>query len=162
MTRPELIEVLSFAYNLMRASERLLEDAIEELPGGALRDFYKHHLEDERGHAQWLEEDLGFRPAYDHFAAAIAGAQYYLIKHEHPAALLGYMRVLENQGVDDDFVEMMEAEHGPEILRTWKYHVQVDRGHLQEIDDMIAKQDCRALIEANEANTRVYLEARYG
>lgn len=161
MTRAELIDILSFAYNLMRASERLLEDAIQELPEGPLRSFYADHLAEERGHAQWLAADLGFVPEYDSFAAAIAGTQYYLIKHEHPAALLGYMRVLENQGVDDDFVEQMEAEHGPEILRTWKYHVQVDRGHSKEIEEMIAQQDCLALIEMNERQTRQYLEARH-
>ena len=84
-----MLNLLIFWYQVIIASEPLLEDAIAHLGEdgfeGELKTFYRKHLEDERSHAKWLREDFG-----DHeiglnlTAAALAGAQYYLIRHVHP------------------------------------------------------------------------------
>ena len=128
---------LHFNYWLMKASERLLEEAIPEATG-ALQDYYKKHLEEERRHEEWLAEDLkrmGVPLVLDLNAASVAGAQYYLIKHVHPALLLGYMWILEAAPKPLETVEALEQEHGP--LKCLRYHAEHDPDHVKDLADQI-------------------------
>lgn len=158
-----LVSKLSFSYQIIKASERLLTEAISELPDCRLRSYYAEHLEEEKNHADWLLEDLGFTPAYSPLAAAIAGSQYYLIKHEHPAALLGYMAVLEGNGPTLDFINAMEVIHGRKIMRTWRHHVMADIEHHKDIQEEIkAHPEHAKLIEMNAIQTAYYLVSHNG
>lgn len=132
-SRAVFTENMLFMHALMVASEPLIEEAIRRPLDAALRSFYEEHLEEERDHASWLEDDLGSlgaRPReVDWNAAQIAGTQYYLIRHVAPQALLGYMAALECRPMPLGVVEELEKVHGKNALRTLRYHATHDAEH---------------------------------
>jgi len=131
---------LRYAHGIVRASESLLELGIEK-SSGALRDFYRSHLEDERDHAAWLADDLKVLgevpPKIDHAAAATAGAQYYYLNHVGPHALLGYMAALEFRPMPLADVEALAKVYGEAALRTVRYHATHDPDHAKELAAVI-------------------------
>ena len=133
---------LIFMHQVMTASERLLFEAANETTGD-LRAYYFAHMEEERGHVQWLADDLksvGINVALMpkvQAAIALAGSQYYLMKHISPFALLGYMLVLEGFPVAMEYVELLEVAHGKELFRTLRYHSEHDIEHRKELFSMI-------------------------
>lgn len=132
-------ENLRFMYHFMVASERLLIEAIAEAEG-ELHAYFVAHLEEERGHHVWLADDLdGDVGPMNWHSAQIAGTQYYLIKHIHPAALLGYMAMLEGSPLPLMLVEELEALHGPRVMRTVRYHAEHDVDHGADVFAMIAR-----------------------
>ncbi len=153
---------LTFVYRVMVASKILLSEAEEELgilgndQFDELRCFFKKHYQEEESHAEWLLEDLGGSVSddIDFTAACVAGTQYYLIKHVHPALLLGYMQALENPA-PLALIEELEAVHGKQLLRTWRHHAEVDKDHLKEIEAIIAlmPDDLKQKIEQNRIAT---------
>ena len=152
---------LIFMYQIMIASERLLKEAADE-SDGYLRDYYLRHLEEERGHAEWLSDDLK-TVGIDvngidllHQAAALAGTQYYLIKLVHPASLLGYMAVLEGNPVGMDFVNQMEYLHGKDLCRTLRYHAENDVEHKKELFAMLDLSSHPSIM-MNANQTALYL-----
>jgi hypothetical protein len=129
---------LVFVHQVIVASEPLMEDALK-VSDGKLHAYLTSHIEEERGHAAWLAVDLlthgidvakiqKFRSA-----AAMAGSQYYLIKHQSPYALLGYMAVLEGFPVSIESVEALEGTHGKELFRTLRYHAEHDLDHRKDL-----------------------------
>lgn len=133
--KPVLQANLLFMYQVMKASERLLEEAIKECKSGALRDYYVDHLEEERKHEEWLAEDLKWfgidvtAISTIPLAAALAGAQYYNIKHVSPACLLGYMAVLEGFPFEIEVLKQLEAIYGKAPFRCLRYHAVHDQEH---------------------------------
>ena len=120
----------------MVASEHLLECAIEKEPSWQ---YLKDHLEEERGHAQWLAADLltasidvkkTLIPAV---AMQMVGSIYYLIFHVDPAALLGYMWAMESSPLSLEDLVAAETEHGKDLMRTIRYHVTHDPHHASEL-----------------------------
>lgn len=141
-----------FMYWLMVASEDLLKVAAERSVDPTLKSYFLIHLAEEKDHVIWQRRDLekmGVELNFDFRAAAIAGSQYYLIFHRHPALLLGYMRVLESWPNDLKALELLEKKYGP--LKTLRYHVENDPSHAIDINKMIAEQpsSIKAEIEAN-------------
>ncbi|HEY6019106.1 MAG TPA: hypothetical protein VIY48_04175, partial [Candidatus Paceibacterota bacterium] len=136
LDKPTFLRNMVFMHSLMLASEDLLEEAIK-YANGDLLDYYKDHIEEERGHAEWLANDLyqiGVQVGEPHYlAAACAGTQYYLIRHIHPIALLGYMAVLEGYPMPMEWVERLEIEYGIEPLRTLRYHAEHDVDHRKDL-----------------------------
>lgn len=137
---------LSFAMQLMVASEGLLRDSIARLRFGsedfdqALHAYFIEHLAEEAGHYEWMTEDLGGEDTRFHWGAAeLAGMQYYLVEHVHPAALLGYMLVLECFPMPLELVEQLEAVHGAKLLRTLRYHAVHDLDHGQDVRAMVER-----------------------
>jgi hypothetical protein len=135
---------LTFVYRVIIASEELLREAIVNMTfeddfDDELHLFYEKHRREEREHAEWLLEDLNglVTTDIDWTAACVAGTQYYLIKHVHPALLLGYMQALEVP-VPISMIEELENIHGKSLLRTWRHHAEVDGEHAKEIEKMIA------------------------
>lgn len=119
---------------VIEASEGLLEEAAQqESPCQA---YFAEHLDEERGHARWLEQDiknLGADPCgLDYAAVAFAGSQYYLIKHVSPLALLGYMAVLEGYPMSDEHIAKIEELY-PDSAHTLKYHAIHDKDHRAEL-----------------------------
>ena len=144
--RATLIDSLTFMLQLMLASEQLVDLAAMRagrLGCIPLRDYLLAHAEEERGHAVWMMRDLDSSgaPWRDRplalQAIEAAGSQYYLIMHAHPAALLGYMAVLECQPMPLERVAELERLHGVELLRTLRFHAVHDVDHAQGV--------CRAL-----------------
>jgi hypothetical protein len=155
---------LQFLHDAMVGSEQLLRDAAAEADG-ALADYFYEHLEEERDHVEWLREDLaaGGIPLGppDPLAMAMVGTQYYLLKHLHPAALLGYLAVTEGDPTPLDTVEQLEAVHGAPLLRCIRYHATADLRHREELFRVIAEVPGRhhALIASSAENALAYLVA---
>jgi hypothetical protein len=148
---------LCFLYRLMVAAGPLLEFA-HARSDGQLRDYYAKHLEEEKGHDIWLLEDLNRMgvhtvPLY-YDAAMIAGSQYYLIAHQHPALLLGYIHVMEKNAPTVEEIEGLQSLHNVN-LGCAMHHAKNDPAHTQAIAKQIALCDgpTRFLIGWNELNT---------
>jgi hypothetical protein len=89
-----------------------------------------------------LAEDLrrmGVKPEPMHAAAQIAGSQYYLLMHDNPALLLGYMLTLEVRALDSDMVGRIEKIHNLR-LECLRHHAENDARHASEIMAQIKKQ----------------------
>lgn len=159
----KLIANLVFSHQVITASERLLEEAAEESEGD-LRRYYLSHIEEERDHAKWLADDLktagievGSQPLM-RLAVEMAGTQYYLIKHVHPAALLGYMATLEGMPFDLEALEVLEEAHGRDILRTLRYHAENDLEHRKELFRVIESAPQQDIIRLSALQTARYLD----
>lgn len=133
-----LITNLVFLYQVIKASERLLIEAAQESTG-RLNEYYVSHLEEEREHEKWLADDLKAEGIdVDKFpimrlASEMAGSQYYLIKHDDPACLLGYMAVLEGFPFPLDQLESLERLHGKSLCKTLRFHAENDLEHRKEL-----------------------------
>ncbi|QMU73258.1 iron-containing redox enzyme family protein [Streptacidiphilus sp. P02-A3a] len=145
-------------HGLIRASVPLMRDAVERcaaLPPGdpcaePLAAYLAVHLAEEQDHDAWLLEDLaalgrppeavlGRAPAAE--VAALAGAQYYWLRHYHPACLLGYIAVLEGCPPDPGVVARLPALTGlpAPAFRTLALHAELDPGHREGLDRFLAE-----------------------
>lgn len=159
-----MLDFLAFWYQVIVASEPLLEECIASLSDdgfeGGLKDFYIKHLEDERHHATWLREDIGDHPIQLHMtAAALAGTQYYLIRHLHPVCLMGYMQVLEGRPIDMALVERIDSEHGKQAARTLRIHAEDDPMHIKELLAFPIPKEFQGMVEASKQQTQRFLES---
>ena len=169
-----VIANLCFMYDAMVAIERLLIEAAESidlLPPSSfharLAEYYRSHLDEERDHVQWVREDLASVdvnvPAElpDSSAIGMAGSQYYLLKHAHPAALLGYMAVLEGDPTSVEVVDYLEHAYGKQLLRFVRIHAVKDLEHRKELFEVIddAPESLRGLIAYSTDNTLDYMIA---
>lgn len=159
-----MLEHLAFFYQVIIASELLLKEAAYLLTGDGweadLKRFYEKHLTDELGHAQWLKEDLGDFPINLHFGAAqLAGMAYYLIRHVHPVALLGYMMALEGKPIPMEYVEAVETAHGTAAARTLRLHAEEDPHHFEELKAVFVPDEWKPLVESTRIQTRKLIEA---
>jgi hypothetical protein len=161
-TAPRLRErypaYLAAMHGLIRASVPLMETAAQRCgvlpPGdpsaGPLARYFGTHAEEERGHDDWLLEDLAVMGVRRPHAlldggdlsddiAALAGAQYYLIRHCHPACLLGYIAVLEGCPPDAAVTGRLPALTGwPAVaFRTVAEHAALDPGHRRDLDALL-------------------------
>lgn len=116
-------------------------------------DYLAQHIVEEREHATWIEQDLAslgmsatelahrIPPAN---VASAVGAHYYWIRHYHPAAVLGYIAVLEGAAPRLSWVEdlMARTELPAQAFRTLKLHAVVDVEHARDLDALL---DCLPL-----------------
>lgn len=156
---------LVFVAFVIKASEDILRVAIDNSEG-SLREYFCNHLAEETGHFEWLKRDLQFAgvnldecsiPAE---AVAMAGSQYYLAKHVHPAAVLGYIAALECFAMPLETVNALEGIHGKELCATLRFHAEHDVGHgadvLKVIDSIDAKY--QQMIADNAVQTLLYIQ----
>jgi hypothetical protein len=163
-----VIANLIFLHDAVVASEQLLIEAATSadlLPQSAyharLAKYYRSHLDEERDHVKWLREDLKSVdvnvPAElpNKFAMAMAGSQYYLLKHAHPAALLGYMAVLEGDPTPVEVIDSLERTYGKQLLRFARIHAVKDLEHRKELFEVIddTPDSLRSLIAYSTDNT---------
>lgn len=157
----ELCRFLSFAYRVMEASVPLLEFAIPKSTG-ELKAYYEKHLGEERGHDLMLLDDLRRLGVTDiprfHLAAQLAGSQYYLVAHEHPALLLGYMRALESDSPPVEGIDALSAHHGTP-LTALRHHALHDPWHKLDLDEVIARHPMQERIVWNERAVKSLLVA---
>jgi hypothetical protein len=156
--------ILAFWYQVIIASEHLLVESIHLLKNegweAELKSFFEHHLQDEKGHASWLKEDLGDFPVVLHYGAAqLAGMAYYLIRHVHPVALMGYMQALEGSPIDRALIKLIEDEHGPDAVRVLKLHADEDPKHIEELRSFPIPDEWKPLVENTRIQTLKLLEA---
>lgn len=148
-------EYLFMSHCIIRASVPLMERARERarrLPGdpvaAIVADYFSAHIEEERGHDEWLLEDLASLginreavltrpPSAD--VAALVGAQYYWIEHYHPVALLGYVALLEGYPPVASEIEDLRRRTGyaQEAFRTLSLHGELDPHHGDELDAVL-------------------------
>ncbi len=138
--RSTFVNNLVYVCQIIKASEGLLITAIDELKKidgdfeDELRKYYESHLEEERGHYEWLIDDLSLESMDLNWRSVeMAGVQYYLIKHIHPVALLGYMAVLEGDPFPLKLVDELETLHGGKLCRTLRYHAENDINHSKDL-----------------------------
>jgi Iron-containing redox enzyme len=147
---------LGVLYGSVRASVPLLEtarDRARELSAAdpvaaGLVDYLRRHAEEERGHDEWLLQDLQSvgvasaellsRPASG-AVAALVGAQYYWVLHYHPVCVLGYLMVLEGNPPDRRHLQDLQRRSGlpASAFRTMLEHADLDTGHAAELDDLL-------------------------
>jgi hypothetical protein len=127
-----------------RARARALADPVC-LPLAAYLD---EHIAEERGHDDWLLDDLahaGLSRAEvvaripSPRTAALVGAQYYWVEHEHPVSLLGYLMVLEGHPLPPALIDEMQARSGlpAAAFRTLREHARLDPGHAGDLDGLL-------------------------
>jgi hypothetical protein len=137
--------VIRASVPLMRtARERALALADEDPVCARLAPYLEEHIEEELDHDEWLLDDLEsigrprgeilIRPPVP-TVAALVGAQYYWVLHHHPAALLGYMGLLEGFPPSPAMIDELRARTGyPEsAFRTLVAHAELDPRHGDEL-----------------------------
>jgi hypothetical protein len=147
---------LAVLYGAIRASVPLLQtardrardlSATDPLAAG-LVDYLRRHAEEERGHDEWLLQDLQSvgvastellsRPPSGSVAALI-GAQYYWVLHYHPVCILGYLMVVEGNPPNRRRLEDLRSRSGLPVsaFRTMLEHADLDQDHAAELDDLL-------------------------
>jgi hypothetical protein len=162
----DLISNLIFLYHCVIASEQLLIEAAQRAVG-PLQDYFRQHLEEERGHDRWLAEDLESigvevkRTVIPVEAMEMVGTVYYLVMHVDPVALLGYMQVME-RGEHPQMKEW-EAQYPASLLRTLKYHDEHDRDHRRDLERTIQTltPNQKALVEQTRGRTLHYFQRAF-
>jgi hypothetical protein len=149
-------EYLVATHGIIRASVPLMERALErarEAPAedqaaAGLAAYLEHHMDEERGHDDWLLEDLEVLglPREDVLArppsasvAALVGAQYYWIEHFDPVAILGYIGLLEGYPPTIGYVDELITRTGyeREAFRTLIRHAELDPLHRDDFDEAL-------------------------
>jgi hypothetical protein len=153
--QPRLIpDLLVFCHQVTRAGVPLLELArdrarvLADPVSRPLATYLAEHVEEERGHDEWLLADLahaGLTRA-DVLAripsprtAALVGAQYYWIQHEHPVSILGYLMVVEGHALDPALIDQMQERSGlpAAAFRTAREHARLDLAHAGELAQIL-------------------------
>lgn len=110
--------------------------------------YFEHHAEEERGHDEWLVQDLELlgvsrREVMERLpstaAASLVGSFYYWMRHVHPVALLSYMAVLEGNPPVVEELEKSRAITGlpEETFSTLIRHAHLDPHHRDDLNDLI-------------------------
>jgi Iron-containing redox enzyme len=173
----EMFPSLLFRMNCMaRASLLLMQTAIENLKrrvdsepiAAGVIAYLEALLPEERGHDDWLLdalEALGIPreqvraripPAT---VAAMVGAQYYWIHHHHPVALLGFIKVVENDPPTTELVERLVRNTGlPRGAFRYHFgHTSLEAKHNQDLDRVLDalpfSREHKALIGMSAART---------
>lgn len=168
LDRNVLLNNFVFLYHAMKASENLLSVATDSTGRGSpLHEYFKAHLQEEQAHDQWLADDLETagvdvtKTIVPRLAVEMVGSLYYLIYHVDPAALLGYMAVMECFPMPLDVVEQLETAHGKDLTRTLRYHAENDVDHgadlLAVIDSL--PEDRRWIVAQSAMQTSNYFGA---
>lgn len=123
-----------------RASEMATEDPLAAITA----EYLSQHIEEEAHHDEWLLDDL-VASGMDRDTvlqtwpsapvASLIGAQYCWIRHAHPAALFGYLAVIEGNPPLADHLREIQSQTGfpPEAFRCLHRHAEDDKEHLKEL-----------------------------
>jgi hypothetical protein len=149
-------EYLITLHCIVRSSVPLMEAALDRAEAMADSDsvaaglsaYLEGHIEEERGHDEWLLEDLErlgvaraavFSRVPSPSVAALVGSQYYWVLHYHPVALLGYLAVAEGYPSAPSVIEGMVTRtgHPRDAFRMLAEHAELDPHHGDELDQLI-------------------------
>jgi hypothetical protein len=149
-------EFLITLHGIIRASVPLMEGALRRAwetadsdpVARSLTEYLARHIEEERGHDEWILGDLRVlgvsrdvvmervpTPAI----AALVGSHYYWIFHYHPVALLGYLAVSEGYPPLPRLVDDLRARTGfpSDAFKTLSEHADLDAHHGADLDQLI-------------------------
>jgi hypothetical protein len=175
-------EYLMTSHAVVRASVPLMEAALTRARSMAQADpvsarlvrYLPHHILEEVDHDSWILEDLesiGVEPSTvldrppSQRVATLVGAQYYWIHHYHPAALLGYMAVLEGTPPSLTTVEKLIKRTGFDrrAFRTIIEHADIDNRHGDEVfrlvDELALGPSLSGLLGLSSMHTVVAMAA---
>lgn len=168
-------EYLFTLHCIMRAGVPLMEAALGKAQAAAgsdpvsatLATYLAKHIPEERGHDEWLMQDMEFlgqdrstimaRPPLMAVASMI-GAQYYWIFHYHPVALMGFLAPLETHPPTTELIEELitVTQLDPQAFRTLALHAELDPEHGDEINQLLD-----GLVLSPEQSTVLGLSAIY-
>jgi hypothetical protein len=111
-------------------------------------DYLEHHVPEETGHDDWALEDLerlglsrqAVLAAHPYpAAAALAGTQYYYIRHHDPVAILGYIAQLEGYPPSEPLLLAAAERAGLPVaaFRTMRKHANLDPHHRADLDRLL-------------------------
>lgn len=114
----------------------------------AVGDYLARHVEEERGHAEWVLDDLaalGFERAVEARRAPslaavwLLGCGYTWVDQRHPVCILGFLAVLEGRPMTVAFLESVAAASGlPEAaFRFYLDHARLDPFHGADIHGLM-------------------------
>ena len=156
VTHPRVAELwpryLISAHAVVRTTAPLLETAVarareladaDPVAAGAA-DYFERHIEEERGHDDWVLADLELigvgredvlRQVPSPTAARLVGAQYYWILHYHPVALFGYFAVKEGFPPKPELIDDLITRTGypREAFHAFAAHGEIDPQHIEEL-----------------------------
>jgi Iron-containing redox enzyme len=182
--RPDMAyrEYLVTSHAVVRASVPLMEAALARAQSMAHDDpvsarlvgYLPEHILEEVDHDAWILEDLKLigvdrssvleRPP-SHRVAALVGAQYYWIYHYHPAALLGYMAVLEGSPPSLTSIEQLieRTSFDRRAFRTILEHAVIDNCHGEDlfrlVDELALSAPLSNLLGLSSMHTVVAMAA---
>jgi hypothetical protein len=147
---------LTTLHGIVRSASPLIEagrDRAAELApvddvAAGLVPYYAHHAPEEKGHEEWLLEDLeALGGDVEHartriqppLVASFVGAQYYWLRHQHPVSLLGHMAFIEGYPPAVGFSERLREATGypREAFRAIRRHERLDIRHRDELFETI-------------------------
>jgi len=113
-----------------------------------LQDYFKSHINEERGHDDWILEDLEvigiprcecLERKPPQIVAELVGTQYYWIYHWHPVSLLGYISFLEGNPPRDEWIRHLRktTEYPEAAFRTIVMHSELDPCHRDDLDELL-------------------------
>lgn len=147
----ELYSLVSCSVPLMSAAFERASALAEEDPLAAMTASYlEEHIREESHHDEWLLNDLVaagmdraslLRRAPGANVARLVGAQYCWIRHAHPAALFGYLAMIEgNPPLPQHLQEIQQLTgYPPEAFRCLHLHAADDIEHLNELHTTITR-----------------------
>ena len=159
-----------------RCAELVRPDPVTDPVADPLADYLARHIEEERGHDEWLRQDLAalggdpdepLRRLPSPTVAGLVGAQYYWIAHLHPVVLLGYVWVLEGFPPTTDFVDDLARRTGwpAAAFRTLRMHGALDVEHRRNLGGLLDRLPLtpiqRTGIETNAMYTAGQLAALF-
>ena len=136
-------------YLYLRHSCPLMRQAQEKLRATRpdLAEYLEHHIAEENEHDVWMRRDLlrlgmtdeeidGLVPWPE--TLALVGSQYVFIEDNRPAALFGYIFVMESTAPSLGGLEILKNAGVPEeALFTLREHSDLDTGHVQELAKVV-------------------------
>lgn len=154
---------------LMQAAHaRALELADRDPVAAAMVPYLARHILDERGHDEWLLEDLELlaepraavlRRMPPSAVASMIGAHYYWIRHHHPLAQLGQIAVIEGYPAAPGVIDVMVERTGfpRAAFRTFEKHCHLDPNHRDDfdraLDGMPLTNEHHAILEVSALHT---------
>jgi hypothetical protein len=170
------LEYLVAIHGVVRASVPLMEAALDrarvlapdDAVAAAMVEYLSQHIPEERGHDEWILQDMeaaggsrqqALRRLPSLSTTRAVGAQYYWIRHVHPAALAGFIAVLEGRPPSvpdlDRLVRVTGLPRG--AFRTLYSHARLDIRHREDLDAVLDRlpldEDLSCLIECSAMHT---------
>jgi hypothetical protein len=156
-------------YHYVRHSCELMRSAWEGIgrDRSELRNYLEQHIEEERGHEQWVLNDLE-NLGYQREAVTqslplsetieLIGSQMYVVRHIQPAGLVGYVYMMESRPPNHAFLRALQAAYSiPSSAMTFLAgHGDADIVHSQELRDVLNHLLSRSL-EGSAARTSAVL-----
>jgi len=150
-------EYLFQSHSIIRASVPLMEAALEVCCSKRYEndpvlqkfgEYLARHIAEERGHDNWILNDAEavgidrnclIEQIPKQIPMQMVGSQYYWIYHYHPAAMLGYIAVMEGEPPKTEFIEEVARRTGLpfKAFSSFLLHAKIDPTHRADLDALL-------------------------